>query len=611
MLARTFGHADFRGLQADVIGEVLAGRNALAVLPTGGGKSVCYQVPSIVRPGLGLVVSPLIALMSDQVAALQQSGVAADKLDSGTEAGLRADIWRLIDEGRLDLLYLSPEGLMQPAMLERLSRVKLALVAIDEAHCVSQWGHDFRPEYRMLGRLAELFPGVPRLAVTATADARTREDIRTQLRLEGAREFVASFARPELALAAERKTGEGHRRVLELVADRPGRSGIVYGGTRDGVDRLAAKLAAAGVPALAYHAGLDKDVRARRLEQFLDADAAVMVATIAFGMGVDKPDVRYVIHADPPAAIEAYWQEVGRAGRDGEPAEGITLYSAADMAWALRRIDRRDIDEAVKSVQARKVRQLYAMLDGTTCRAAAVRRYFGEAGVTACGQCDLCLDPPRAVDATVPAQKALSAVHRLSGRFGRGRVVDHLLGRTKEVHDWEAGLKTYGIGTELAAAGWRDLIDQLVFEGLLREVTDDGRPLIALGDGDGVRAVYRGERRVAMRSLSPAGASRAGGRARSKRRQGGSLELEAADQPLFEVLRAWRRERAAEQHLPPYVIFHDTTLAAIARRRPATRDALGAISGVGETKLTRYGDDVLRIVAEQSAAASGAGMTAR
>jgi ATP-dependent DNA helicase RecQ len=604
VLVRTFGHADFRGLQADVIAEVLGGRNALAVLPTGGGKSICYQIPAMVRPGLGLVVSPLIALMSDQVAALQQSGVAADKLDSGTEESLRADIWRLIDEGRLDLLYLSPEGLMQAAMLERLSRVKLAIVAIDEAHCVSQWGHDFRPEYRMLGRLAEIFPDVPRLAVTATADARTREDIRAQLQLGGAREFVASFARPELALAAERKSGEGHRRVLELVSDRPGRSGIVYGGTRKGVEELADRLAATGVLALAYHAGLDKGVRARRLEQFLDADAAVMVATIAFGMGVDKPDVRYVIHADPPAAIEAYWQEIGRAGRDGEPAEGITLYSASDMAWALRRIDGRDIDAAVKTVQVRKLRQLYAMLDGTTCRAAAVRRYFGETGVTACGQCDLCLAPPAAIDATVPAQKALSAVHRLGGRLGRGRVIDHLLGRTKDVRDWEAGLATYGIGAELSAGGWRDLIEQLMFEGLLREEANDGRPLIALGDTDAVRAVYRGERRVAMRSLSSVSASGRVSRTRAKRRESGPSELREADRPLFEALRAWRRERAAGQHLPPYVIFHDTTLAAIARRRPASRDALGAISGVGETKLQRYGEDVLRIVAEQGAAAS-------
>jgi ATP-dependent DNA helicase RecQ len=292
ILRRTFGHADFRGLQAGVIGEILAGRSALAVLPTGGGKSLCYQIPSLVRSGLGLVVSPLIALMADQVAALQQSGVAAEKLDSSTSPDDRSDVWRRAGEGALNLLYLSPEGLMQPAMLERLSQLPLALVAIDEAHCVSQWGHDFRPEYRMLGRLAEVFPHVPRLAVTATADARTRADIRTELHLEDAREFVDSFARPELALSAERKQGAGHGRVLELVAERANRSGVVYAGTRDGVDKLAAKLAARGVPALAYHAGLDKDLRAARLDQFLEADAAVMVATIAFGMGVDKPPIR-------------------------------------------------------------------------------------------------------------------------------------------------------------------------------------------------------------------------------------------------------------------------------------------------------------------------------
>jgi len=600
VLRRTFGHADFRGLQAAVIGEVMAGRSAVAVLPTGGGKSLCYQIPSLLRPGLGLVVSPLIALMADQVAALRQSGVAAARLDSNVDPGARSDAWRQIDGGTLDLLYLSPEGLMQPAMLERLSRLPLALVAIDEAHCVSQWGHDFRPEYRMLGRLAEVFPAVPRLAVTATADARTREDIRAELRLQDACEFVASFARPELALSAERKGGKGHARVLELVAERPQRSGIVYVGTRDGVDQLAERLLAAGVPALAYHAGLDKAVRATRLEQFLDADAAVMVATIAFGMGVDKPDVRYVIHADPPAAIEAYWQEIGRAGRDGAPAEGITLYSSSDMAWALRRIDGRDIDPAVKSVQMRKVHQLYAMLDGTGCRAAAVRRYFGETGVEPCGVCDLCRNQPEAVDVTEAAQKALSAVHRLGGRLGRGRVVDHLLGKTKNAFASETRMSTWGIGREFGAGGWRDLLDQLLFEGLLRESPNDGRPLIDLGEVDEVKAVYRGERRVSLRRM-PAGEATSGGRSnRSRKRRGGDAPaaLDAADAPLFEALRAWRRERAAEQHVPPYVIFHDATLAAIARQRPADADALAKVSGVGQSKLQRYGADVLRLVRE-------------
>src|SRR5215468_1851114 len=446
LLRNTFGHADFRGLQAGVIGEVLAGRSALAVLPTGGGKSLCYQIPALVRPGLGLVVSPLIALMSDQVAALQQSGVAAEKLDSSMDFSSRDAIWRRLGEGALDLLYVSPEGLMQSAMLERLLGRPLALVAIDEAHCVSQWGHDFRPDYRMLGRLAQIFPKAPRLAVTATADARTREDIRGELRLGDAREFLDSFARPELALSAERKAGDSHARVLELVLERPARSGVIYAGTRKAVEELADRLAAAGVPALAYHAGLDPEVRTSRLNRFLDADAAVMVATIAFGMGVDKPDVRYVMHADPPASIEAYWQEIGRAGRDGAPAEGITLYSASDFAWAKRRIDGRDIDDTVKSVQMRKLRQFYAMLDGAGCRPAAVRRYFGETAVEECGICDLCLNPPNSTDVTEAAQKALSAVHRLGGRFGRGRVVDHLLGKTKEPFASEKSLSTWGIG---------------------------------------------------------------------------------------------------------------------------------------------------------------------
>lgn len=595
ILRRTFGHPDFRGRQAEVIAEILAGRSAMAVLPTGGGKSICYQIPAIMRPGLGLVISPLIALMTDQVAGLQQSGVAAAKLDSTGEAWQRAQTWERIDRGELDLLYISPEGLMQPWMLERLSRTPLALIAIDEAHCVSQWGHDFRPEYRMLGRLADVFPGVPRLAVTATADNRTREDIRAELRLEDAAEFVASFARPELALSAERKRGAGHKRVLELVAARPDRSGVVYAGSRDGVDRLAEALRAAGVPALAYHAGLEKGLRAERLEKFLEADAAVMVATIAFGMGVDKPDVRYVIHADPPASIEAYWQEIGRAGRDGEPAEGITLYGSADMAWAFRRLESRDVDEGVKQVQARKVRQLYAMLDGAACRAAAVRRYFGEESVQACGQCDLCLGDVETVDATRPAQMALSAVHRMGGRFGRGRLVDHLLGKTKDPSGFEAGLTTFGIGQELGAVAWRDLIDQLLFDGLLREDPNDGRPLIGLGDADGVKAVYRGERQVALRKAQEPEPLARAPRARRKTREA-PLALGPHDQPLFEALRLWRRDEAARQHLPPYVIFHDRTLAEIAARRPGDLASLGAISGVGEGKLERYGQAVLAVI---------------
>jgi ATP-dependent DNA helicase RecQ len=597
ILRRTFGHAEFRGRQADVIAEILAGRSAMAVLPTGGGKSVCYQIPAMMRPGLGLVVSPLIALMTDQVAGLQQSGVAAARLDSNIGPWEKAQTWERIEAGELDLLYISPEGLMQSSMLERLSRTPLSLVAIDEAHCVSQWGHDFRPEYRMLGRLAEIFPKVPRLAVTATADARTRDDIRAELRLQDSLEFVASFARPELALFAERKRGPGHKRVAELVAARPDRSGVIYAGSRDGVDKLAETLRGAGVPALAYHAGLDKQVRAERLEKFLEADAAVMVATIAFGMGVDKPDVRYVIHADPPASIEAYWQEIGRAGRDGDPAEGITLYGAADMAWAFRRIDGREVDDTVKQVQVRKVRQLYTMLDGATCRAAGVRRYFGEEGVQACGQCDLCLGTVETVDATEAAQKALSAAHRMGGRFGRGRLVEHLLGKTKEPSAFEAGLSTFGVGKEFSPTGWRDLIDQLLFDGLLREDPNDGRPLIGLGDIDGVKAVYRGERRVALRQgLEEHDPTTRSGKPRKRTKDSAAAAIAPHDQPVFEALRAWRRDEAQRQHLPPYVIFHDRTLAEIAAKKPSGLPALAAVNGVGEGKLERYGEAVLAVL---------------
>jgi len=590
ILRRVFGHAEFRGLQAGVIAEALAGRNALAVLPTGGGKSVCYQIPALMRPGLALVVSPLIALMSDQVEALKQAGVAAARMDSNIEPAEREATWRRVEAGELKLLYVAPEGLMSEAVMRRLRGRQLGLIAIDEAHCVSQWGHDFRPDYRALGRLAELFPGVPRMAVTATADARTRADIRAELRLEDAEEFVASFARPELALLAERKQGAG-RRVADLVRARPGQSGIVYAGSRDSTEALAEELSAQGIAAKAYHAGLDRRVRAERLAWFLAEDGAVMVATIAFGMGIDKPDVRFVIHADPPASIEAYWQEVGRAGRDGDPAEGITLYGPADMSWAMRRIAGRGLPDEVRQVQVRKVRQLYAMLEGLACRASAVRRYFGEEDVEPCGVCDLCLSPPEGVDATEAAQKALSAVHRLAGRVGRGRIVEHLLGKTKAVTEAEAALSTYGVGREFSAAGWRGLIDQLLFEGLLAEDANDGRPLIGLGDPAMVRAVYRGEQRVTMRR-----ALEADRESRTARRARTAEAIQPGDTSTFEALRSWRREEAKRQAVPPYVIFSDRTLADLARERPRTPEALTRIGGVGQVKLARYGEAVLGLL---------------
>ncbi|MFC5371785.1 DNA helicase RecQ [Brevundimonas faecalis] len=596
VLGRVWGHADFRGLQAQVVAEVLAGRDVMAVLPTGGGKSVCYQIPAILRPGVGLVVSPLIALMTDQVEALKQQGVAAARLDSGVGMDERSAIWRAARSGELDLLYVSPEGLASGAMLERLSELQLSLIAIDEAHCVSQWGHDFRPDYRTLGRLAEVFRGVPRIAVTATADARTRDDILASLRLGAARVFVDSFARPNLQLSAERKINGSRARtdaaVVELVRERRGKSGVVYCGSRDGCERVAQTLRDAGSNAIAYHAGFDARERDKRLERFLAEDGAVMVATIAFGMGVDKPDVRFVIHADPPGSLEAYWQEIGRAGRDGEPAEGITLYGPSDIAWSLRRLEGRPMAEEVKQVQTRKVRQLFAMLDGATCRPQAVRRYFGEQDAQPCGVCDICGDPPATFDAVVPAQKALAAVQRLGERFGRTRVVDHLLGKTKDVQPWEAGLSTWGIGADLSLTGWRDVIDHLMFEGLLVEDPNEGKPIIQLGDPEAVRAVYRGERPVRVRQ-APVRVVEA---ERPRRNAGRNLAVEGLDPDVrarFEVLRAWRRDRASEQHVPPYVIFQDKTLVEIALSEPRTLDALGLISGVGAGKLERYGKGVL------------------
>ena len=589
LLRTVFGHAEFRGRQAEVIAEVLAGRNALAVLPTGGGKSLCYQIPSLMLSGVGLVVSPLIALMSDQVAALKQSGVAAARLDSHVAPEERAQTWGELEAGRLDLLYLSPEGLAQGGLLERLSRLNVGLIAIDEAHCVSQWGHDFRPDYRMLGRLADVFPQTPRLAVTATADARTRGDIRTALRLDDAAEFIASFARPELALRAERKEGRGRARIVRFVGERLKESGVVYVGSRNSADELAEQLRAIGAPAIAYHAGLDRQTREARLKTFLDADAAVMVATVAFGMGINKPDVRYVAHADPPASIEAYWQEVGRAGRDGAPAEGLALYSASDLAFAARRIAERGLPPDVEQVQRRKLYQLYALFEGGHCRSAGVRRYFGEVEVTGCGQCDACMAPPATVKMTEAAQKLLSATHRLGERYGRVRLVEHLIGKTASASAFEQGLSTFGIGKGLAEKAWRDLIEALLFEGLLVENAVGHQTIIALGDKEAVRSVYRGERDVALpiRDLKVTSLGRP---------PRTSVKPSSLAAQVFEALKLWRRDVARASGAPPYVIFHDRTLLDIAEARPTSLAQLGEVGGVGQAKLTRYGEAVLAIL---------------
>jgi ATP-dependent DNA helicase RecQ len=596
VLRQVFGYSAFRGPQAEIVEHVVQGGSALVLMPTGGGKSLCYQIPALCRPGVGVVVSPLIALMQDQVEALRQAGVRAAALHSSLEAAEAGGVWRALERSELDLLYVSPERLLSSGFLERLAELPLALFAIDEAHCVSQWGHDFRPEYLQLAVLAKRFAGVPRLALTATADPRTRQEIRERLQLQEGRLFLASFDRPNIRYLLRDKD-DPRRQLLAFLAERRGDAGIVYARSRARVDRLAAELRAGGFDALAYHAGLAPQERSAALLRFRRDSGVIVVATIAFGMGIDKPDVRFVAHVDLPRSLEAYYQETGRAGRDGLPAVAWMVHGGGDLPQLRRFIDDSGAPEAQKRVEHGKLDALIGFTEAAGCRRQALLRHFGEALAEPCGNCDLCLEPDRAVDLTEPSRKALSGVWRTGQRFGAGHVIDVLLGadtaRIRELG--HRSLSVYGIGRELDRGQWRALFRQLVARGYL--VSDsEARGGLRFGEESLVRPLLRGEALLALR-LPPPGKERRQSVAGERESRPASADLDEPGQRRFEALRSWRLEQARGQGVPPYVVFHDRTLIEIAGHQPRNLEALGGVAGVGQAKLERYGEALLAVLA--------------
>jgi ATP-dependent DNA helicase RecQ len=583
LLERIYGYPAFRGHQAEIVAHVAAGGDALVLMPTGGGKSICYQIPAMLRPGTGIVVSPLIALMHDQVAALRELGVSAAYLNSSLDAEAARRVERAFLADELKLLYVAPERLLTPRFLDLLARSRPALFAIDEAHCVSQWGHDFRPEYLGLNVLHERYPAVPRIALTATADAITRQEIIARLDLGNARVFAESFDRPNIRYSIVEKV-DSRRQLLDFLADHAGEAGIVYCGTRRRVEEVATALAAEGYRALPYHAGMDADTRRRHQNRFLREEGIVMVATIAFGMGIDKPDVRFVAHLDLPRSIEGYYQETGRAGRDGLPAESWMAWGLQDVAAQRRFIEESEAQAAHKRIAHAKLDALLGLVETAGCRRQALLAYFGEVSAP-CGNCDNCLAPPTLWDATEAARKALSAVYRTGQRFGAGHVIDVLLGKaTDKVGLWgHDRLSVFGIGAELDERRWRALMRQLVVRGLL---TLDHGAHGALRLTEAARPLLRGEERLMLRAPVE--------RRRKKARRAETAS--GTDTGLFERLRAWRRQVASQKGLPAYVILHDATLKEIAAMRPASLDELAAISGIGARKLEAYGADILALL---------------
>ena len=591
LLRRVFGHADFRGQQGAVVEHLVAGGDCLVLMPTGAGKSLCYQVPALLREGTGIVISPLIALMQDQVEALEQLGVRAACLNSSLPGAQAAQVEARLLAGELDLLYVAPERLLTERFLSLLGRSRLALFAIDEAHCVSQWGHDFRPEYRELNLLHERWPDVPRIALTATADPPTRREIAERLDLTDAPCFITSFDRPNIRYRVVLKDN-ARQQLLDFLQPRRGQAGIVYCLSRRKVEETAAYLASRGIEALPYHAGLDAGVRAANQRRFLREEGIVMVATIAFGMGIDKPDVRFVAHLDLPKSVEGYYQETGRAGRDGDPAEALLCYGLGDVVLLGQMIAQSGAGEERQWLERRKLDRLLGYCESTRCRRQVLLAAFGEDHPGNCGNCDNCLEPPKTWDGTVAAQKALSCVYRTGQRFGVTHLVDVLRGADTERmrqlgHDQ---LSTYGIGSELTTQQWKGVFRQLVAMGLL-DVDIEGHGSLRLTDAS--RAVLRGEQKVALREE----VARRRERDRGARSAPAPAQLGAADQPVFDALRELRASLAREQAVPAYVIFHDATLRAIAERRPASLAELGTVGGVGVAKLERYGPQVLEVLA--------------
>jgi ATP-dependent DNA helicase RecQ len=587
ILNETFGYAAFRGQQAEVIGHVAGGGDALVLMPTGSGKSLCYQVPALLREGMAVVVSPLIALMQDQVAALAELGVRAAFLNSTLSGAQAAAVEARARRGELDLLYVAPERLMMGHCLALLAQCRLALIAIDEAHCVSQWGHDFRPEYLQLAVLRSRFPGVPRIALTATADAQTRAEILERLELAGARVFVSSFDRPNIRYRIVEKD-DARRQALELIrAEHPGEAGIVYCLSRRKVDETTAFLQENKIPALSYHAGMEAEARRRHQERFQREDAVVMVATIAFGMGIDKPDVRFVAHLDLPKSVEGYYQETGRAGRDGLPADAWMAYGLQDVVQLRRMIDESEAPEAQKRVQAAKLDAMLGLCETAECRRVRLLGYFGEASGP-CGNCDTCLDPPATFDGTEAAQQLLSCVYRTGQRFGAMHVIDVLRGEAtaKVAERGHERLSTFGIGAARSGREWRAIARQCIALGLLQV---DHQAYGALRLAAESRAVLKGERRVSLRAWKE------GKRIARSRIPAATLPPESHG--LFERLRAWRAETARGRGVPAYVIFHDATLAEVARARPTSLEALRGIGGIGAKKLEAYGADIVGLVA--------------